>query len=192
MKIRMILALLLCLIPIAAHARDAKQDARIEHLISNVESLKGAVFIRNGTEYDTKAAGSHLRMKLGKAGGGASKPPRNSSTASPRNPLSQGNPTRFAKPMGRSSTPGRTSTQGSRNTTRDTLDAAFQKYRAQSRRGAKAGRLVGFGMKEAGKEDDLNDSFAPYKTLFLCVSAALRDPFPVCIENFHAAASIAA
>ncbi len=68
MKIRMILALLLCLIPIAAHARDAKQDARIEHLISNVESLKGAVFIRNGTEYDTKAAGSHLRMKLGKAG----------------------------------------------------------------------------------------------------------------------------
>ncbi len=51
-----------------AFARDAKQDARIEHLISHVESLKGAVFIRNGTEYDTKAAGSHLRMKLGKAG----------------------------------------------------------------------------------------------------------------------------
>ena len=69
MKTRMILALLLCLIPIAAHARAAKQDARIEHLISNVESLKGAVFIRNGTEYDTKAAGKHLRMKLGKAGG---------------------------------------------------------------------------------------------------------------------------
>jgi hypothetical protein len=63
-----LLALLLCLIPITAHARDAKEDARIEHLISNVESLKGAVFIRNGTEYDTKAAGAHLRMKLGKGG----------------------------------------------------------------------------------------------------------------------------
>lgn len=68
MKTRAFLALLLCLIPISAHARDAKQDARIGHLISNVESLKGAVFIRNGTEYDTKAAAGHLRMKLGKAG----------------------------------------------------------------------------------------------------------------------------
>ena len=65
---KIVLALLLCLIPIAAHARDAKQDARIEHLISTVEAFKGAVFIRNGTEYDTKEAGSHLRMKLGKAG----------------------------------------------------------------------------------------------------------------------------
>ena len=65
---KIVLALLLCLIPIAAHARDAKQDARIEHLISTVEAFKGAVFIRNGKEYDTKAAGSHLRMKLGKAG----------------------------------------------------------------------------------------------------------------------------
>lgn len=63
-----LLALLLCLIPCTALARDAKQDARIEHLIGNVESLKGAVFIRNGTEYDTKAAGAHLRMKLDKAG----------------------------------------------------------------------------------------------------------------------------
>jgi len=68
MKTRAFLALLLCLIPITAHAREAKQDARIEHLIGGVESLKGAVFIRNGTEYDTKAAGSHLRMKLEKAG----------------------------------------------------------------------------------------------------------------------------
>lgn len=65
---KILLALLLCLIPIAAQAREAKQDARIEHLISTVESYKGAVFIRNGTEYDTKAAASHLRMKLGKAG----------------------------------------------------------------------------------------------------------------------------
>ena len=68
MKTRILLALLLCLVPIAAHAREAKQDARIGHLIGAVEELKGAVFIRNGTEYNTKDAAAHLRMKLGKAG----------------------------------------------------------------------------------------------------------------------------
>lgn len=68
MKFAAMLALLLVLIPSTAFARDAKQDARIEHLISAVEKLKGAVFIRNGTEYDPKAAGSHLRMKLKKGG----------------------------------------------------------------------------------------------------------------------------
>ncbi len=68
MKTRMLLALLLCLIPMAAMAREAKQDARIEHLIGKVEALKGAVFIRNRTKYDTDAAASHLRLKLGKAG----------------------------------------------------------------------------------------------------------------------------
>jgi hypothetical protein len=68
MKTRILFALLLCLFSIAAHARDAKQDARIGHLIGSVESLKGAVFIRNGTEYETKEAAGHLRMKLGKAG----------------------------------------------------------------------------------------------------------------------------
>lgn len=68
MTTRIFLSLLLCLIPITAMARDAKQDARIEHLISSVTTLRGAKFIRNGTEYDTDAAASHLRMKLGKAG----------------------------------------------------------------------------------------------------------------------------
>lgn len=52
MKTRILLAMLLCLIPIAAHARDGKQDARIEHLIGSVESLKGAISVRNGAEYD--------------------------------------------------------------------------------------------------------------------------------------------
>ena len=60
--------LLLCLISSTAFALDAKQDARIEHLISSVEKLEGAKFIRNGNEYNPKDAGSHLRMKLGKAG----------------------------------------------------------------------------------------------------------------------------
>lgn len=68
MNTRTFLVFLLCLFPISLHARDAGQDARIEHLIGGIESLSGAVFIRNGTEYDHKAAGSHLRMKLGKAG----------------------------------------------------------------------------------------------------------------------------
>lgn len=65
---RRLFALILCLTPMAVQARDAKQQARIEHLISSVEALNGAVFIRNGSEFDTKAAGEHLRMKLKKAG----------------------------------------------------------------------------------------------------------------------------
>jgi hypothetical protein len=65
---RAILLILLCLIPMAAEAREAKENARIEHLISSVEKLAGAKFIRNGTEYDPDKAGSHLRMKLEKAG----------------------------------------------------------------------------------------------------------------------------
>jgi hypothetical protein len=64
----MLLLLLLCLIPITAHAREASESARIEHIISSVEKLSGAEFIRNGTEYDPKKAGEHLRMKLDKAG----------------------------------------------------------------------------------------------------------------------------
>ena len=44
--------LILCLIPITAHARETKETARIEHLISSVKKLAGAKFIRNGTEYD--------------------------------------------------------------------------------------------------------------------------------------------
>lgn len=61
------LALLLALsLPVLA--RDAKEDARIDALLLRVESLEGAVFIRNGGEHDAKAAAEHLRMKLGKAG----------------------------------------------------------------------------------------------------------------------------
>ncbi len=66
-KLRVFLLLLL-LIPLTAHAREAKENARIEHLISSIEKLSGAKFIRNGTEYDPKKAGEHLRMKLEKGG----------------------------------------------------------------------------------------------------------------------------
>lgn len=66
--LRALLLLLFIFIPVAAQAREAKENARIEHLISSIENLSGAKFIRNGTEYDSKKAGSHLRMKLEKAG----------------------------------------------------------------------------------------------------------------------------
>ena len=48
-QLRTFLLLILILIPITAHAREAKETARIEHLISSVEKLAGAKFIRNGT-----------------------------------------------------------------------------------------------------------------------------------------------
>jgi hypothetical protein len=60
--------LLLLLIPDVLWARDAREEMRIEHLLQIVESLKGAVFIRNGIEYDPKEAGEHLRLKLKLAG----------------------------------------------------------------------------------------------------------------------------
>ena len=51
-----------------AAAPDNAEAGKIEFLISSVENLDNAVFIRNGTEHDSKEAGEHLRMKLRKAG----------------------------------------------------------------------------------------------------------------------------
>ena len=53
----------------AVSAQDNIEKKKIEFLISSVENLKGAKFIRNGSEYDGKEAAEHLRMKLQKAGG---------------------------------------------------------------------------------------------------------------------------
>jgi hypothetical protein len=63
-----VLLLLLLLIPGILRAGDAREEKRIEHLIQTVEALKGAAFIRNGTEYGPKDAGQHLRLKLKLAG----------------------------------------------------------------------------------------------------------------------------
>jgi hypothetical protein len=41
---------------------------KIEQLLSEVETLKGDVFIRNGVEYSAKDAADHLRTKLQAAG----------------------------------------------------------------------------------------------------------------------------
>lgn len=68
MRTQLISLVLLLVIPGFVWARDAREDKRIEHLIRSVESLKVAVFIRNGTDYGAKDAGEHLRMKLKNAG----------------------------------------------------------------------------------------------------------------------------
>jgi len=52
----------------AARALGDQEVKQIEYLIASVEKLDGASFVRNGTHYDGKQAGSHLRMKLKKAG----------------------------------------------------------------------------------------------------------------------------
>jgi hypothetical protein len=49
-------------------AQDNIEKKKIEFLISSVENLKEAKFIRNGSEHDGKEAAIHLRLKLQKAG----------------------------------------------------------------------------------------------------------------------------
>lgn len=51
-----------------ALAQEAGEAARIGYLIESVASLRGAAFIRNGTEYDAPQAADHLRLKLRSAG----------------------------------------------------------------------------------------------------------------------------
>ena len=50
-------------------AQDNIEKKKIEFLLSSIENLKGAKFIRNGSEYDDgTAAAAHLRLKLKNAG----------------------------------------------------------------------------------------------------------------------------
>jgi hypothetical protein len=49
-------------------AQDNIEKKKIEFLISSVENLKDAKFIRNGSEYNGQEAAKHLRMKLRRAG----------------------------------------------------------------------------------------------------------------------------
>ena len=60
----MITALLICLTPAVAH-NDAPptETQKIESLISHVEALKDAKFIRNGVAYDAKTASQFFRNK---------------------------------------------------------------------------------------------------------------------------------
>lgn len=60
-------AILLVLIT-SVFAREAREQARIDFLIHDVEQAKGVVFIRNGTEHASAEAAEHLRMKVNYAG----------------------------------------------------------------------------------------------------------------------------
>jgi hypothetical protein len=69
-KILVAAFVILALFSVAVSAQDNIEKKKIEYLLSSVENLKGAKFIRNGSEYDDgKAAAAHLRMKLKNAGG---------------------------------------------------------------------------------------------------------------------------
>ena len=63
-----LLALLLPLAASAAAPTALSESEKIEQLIASVQNLKGAVFVRNGSEYNGVDAASHLRMKWKKAG----------------------------------------------------------------------------------------------------------------------------
>ena len=51
-----------------ASTQDNLEKKKIEFLISSVENLRGAKFIRNGSEYSGQDAAKHLRMKRQRAG----------------------------------------------------------------------------------------------------------------------------
>jgi hypothetical protein len=69
-KILIAAFVILAIFSVAVSARDNIEKKKIEFLLSSVENLKGAMFIRNGSEYDDgKAAAAHLRLKLKNAGG---------------------------------------------------------------------------------------------------------------------------
>ncbi|MCX5846180.1 MAG: DUF5329 family protein [Deltaproteobacteria bacterium] len=63
-KILVTAFVILALFSGAVSAQDNIEKKKIEFLISSVENLKGAKFIRNGSEHDGKEAAEHLRMKL--------------------------------------------------------------------------------------------------------------------------------
>jgi len=68
MKWRFSVLLLMLFFMHSAHARDAHEQEKIDYLINSIAHLKGAIFIRNGSEYDAGKAAGHLRKKLDYAG----------------------------------------------------------------------------------------------------------------------------
>ena len=67
-NILVVFMVLLSLVVVRVYAQDFSETAKIQYLIASVEALEGARFIRNGREYDTRAASNHLRLKLKTAG----------------------------------------------------------------------------------------------------------------------------
>lgn len=64
----LLVLLLALLLPVAAAAHGMTEAKKIDALIMTVERLPGAVFIRNGSEYNGKKAAEHLRKKWHYAG----------------------------------------------------------------------------------------------------------------------------
>jgi Family of unknown function (DUF5329) len=69
-SVRGVVWLLLLSISAFAHATDSAslEGRKIDFLITSIETLQAAQFIRNGTAYSAKDAADHLRLKLRSAG----------------------------------------------------------------------------------------------------------------------------
>lgn len=61
-------ALILFVVTSVGAQQPLTDGQKIDHLISYVRNLKGATFIRNGSEHTAAAAADHLQMKREKAG----------------------------------------------------------------------------------------------------------------------------
>lgn len=61
-----LLLLLAVLLPLRAQDAPLSEKAKIEALVGRIEKLDGAVFIRNGSDYDAKTAAKFLRGKWGR------------------------------------------------------------------------------------------------------------------------------
>jgi Family of unknown function (DUF5329) len=66
-RARLLLALLLVALPLAAAKRPVAEQEKIDSLLSEIER-SDATFLRNGAEFDGRKAASHLKMKLFWAG----------------------------------------------------------------------------------------------------------------------------
>jgi hypothetical protein len=60
--------IMLVAVAVTGSARAPREQERIDYLINSLSALKGAVFIRNGTEYGAVEARAHLEQKLRYAG----------------------------------------------------------------------------------------------------------------------------
>lgn len=63
-----VLVLALAIVAPAALARPDDEQKKIDYLITSIERLDGATFIRNGSAYDAPRAADHMRTKLKYAG----------------------------------------------------------------------------------------------------------------------------
>ncbi len=61
-------AAILLVLTVSLFAREAREQARIDFLLHEVETAKDVVFIRNGSDHGAAEAAKHLRRKLDYAG----------------------------------------------------------------------------------------------------------------------------